>query len=467
VAGRRGAGLPAIGVLAAGLFLPGAALAHASEQSLVLLLPTALYAAGGTLAVALTVAVISGLPARVAAGVAGSIRLVRLPRLPGRMAASCLSAAVLWALVAIGALGPRDPTENALPLVVWTGFWVIAVLAQALTGAPWRWIEPWSGPLWLARRAGIVPLLRLPAGAGHWPALAGFSGLAMVLLVHPAAADPDWLAAVVALYWMVHALGGLVFGPVWLTRCETFTALMRAYGSLAPVGRVRGGLRLGLPGWQALRRPAPPLSAAILMVALLAVGSFDGLYETFAWYDLLALNPLEPAGRSAMVARNAAGLALALPLLLLAHALCLRLGAVLSGQALSTAALVRAHAPALLPIAAAYHLAHYLPGTLVEAQAILPALTDPFGSGADWLGLGPGHVTTGFLNRLDSVRLIWLAQAGAVVAGHMLAVLMSHAIATRLVAGRRAAALSQVPVAAFMLAYTMFGLWLLASPRAG
>ena len=74
-------------------------------------------------------------------------------------------------------------------------------------------------------------------------------------------------------------------------------------------------------------------------------------------------------------------------------------------------------------------------------------------------------MTTGFFNTQDSVRAIFLTQAGAVVAGHMLSIVLAHAIAVRQFPTRRRAVLSQLPVAAFMVAYTLFGLWLLASPR--
>jgi len=126
-------------------------------------------------------------------------------------------------------------------------------------------------------------------------------------------------------------------------------------------------------------------------------------------------------------------------------------------------------APSILPIALGYHIAHYLPSFLVDAQYALAAATDPMARGADYLGLGSFYVTTGFFNTQASVRLIWLTQAGAVVTGHILAVILAHAIALRHFGSERNAAinasLSQVPLAIFMILYTFFGLWLLASPR--
>ena len=119
----------------------------------------------------------------------------------------------------------------------------------------------------------------------------------------------------------------------------------------------------------------------------------------------------------------------------------------------------------ILPIALGYHLAHYLTSFLVDGQYALQAVTDPLDTGADFLGLGQFYVTTGFLNTPHTVRIIWLTQAGAVVTGHVIAILLAHAQAVRTFGTPRRAALSQAPLALFMVLYTFFGLWLLASPR--
>ena len=63
--------------------------------------------------------------------------------------------------------------------------------------------------------------------------------------------------------------------------------------------------------------------------------------------------------------------------------------------------------------------------------------------------------------------MIWKLQAGIVVAGHILAVLLAHLIAVERFGSRRAAMLSQLPLMLLMIAYTLFGLWLLAAPTAG
>ncbi|WP_235439110.1 hypothetical protein [Candidatus Rhodobacter oscarellae] len=350
--------------------------------------------------------------------------------------------------------------------MVWTVFWMGLLTVQGLAGDIWTYLNPFTAPAWLARSGlGWRAPLCLPAWLGYWPALAGFLLFGFVLLADPAPADPDHLARLAAGYWVFHFALALLYGPAWLRRGEPFAVLFRAIGWVGICARSGGRLRLGPPGWQIATGAAPPLSLAVFCVMVLATGSFDGLNETFWWLGVLGMNPLEFSGRSAVVWQNTAGLLLANLFLVLVFALTLTLGQRLAGQGPHLTRGMRLFAPTLLPIALGYHVAHYLPSFLVDSQYALVALSDPLMSGADWLRLGEFFVSTGFFNSKDSVRVIYLSQAGAVVAGHVLAVLTAHAVALKAYGSHREAVLSQVPLAVFMLGYTWFGLWLLASPR--
>jgi hypothetical protein len=110
-------------------------------------------------------------------------------------------------------------------------------------------------------------------------------------------------------------------------------------------------------------------------------------------------------------------------------------------------------------------MSHFMITFLVDGQYLLAAIGDPLANGSNYMGLGQIRVTTGFLNTPDSVKQIWLTQAAIVVIGHILAVLVSHHAALTLFGTQRRAILSQLPIAAFMIGYTFFGLWLLATPR--
>lgn len=439
--------------------LPGAALAHASEQGFVLLLPTDLYIAGGVASVVLTLVLIAVIPEALARRMFLPLRRAGSGPQRGTMVSSSLSAMLLLWAISEGFAGTQDPVHNPLPLMVWAGFWLFIMAAQGVVGDLWRWLSPFRVTAALPRLFGLRPLLRYRAGWGHWPALVSYLVFGAVLMVHVAPSDPDRLAWMVLFYWALTLLGCVLFGPRWLARGEGLTLLARQFARLAPLRRRGGAWRLGLPGWDLERAPLPGLSLAIFMLMALALGSFDGLNETFRWMGWIGMNPLEFTGRSAVVAENLAGLLLSGPVLVLAYGLSIKAGLLLvedSGFLHSFKAL----APAILPIAFGYHLAHYLPSALVEGQYLWNVLARP-------LGLPETTVTTGFFNRQDTVRVIWLSQAAAVVLGHVLAILMSHRAAIRLHGSHGRAALSQVPLALFMIFYTLFGLWLLASPRGG
>jgi hypothetical protein len=124
----------------------------------------------------------------------------------------------------------------------------------------------------------------------------------------------------------------------------------------------------------------------------------------------------------------------------------------------------------IMPISLGFHFSHYLTALLVNGQYAYFAAGDPFGTGFNVLSQGSqGHlyVTTSFLNTYEGTRAIWNAQTAGIVLGHVLAVLLAHQMARRAIGDERSAVLSQVPLAAVMVGYTLFGLWLLSTPVAG
>jgi hypothetical protein len=408
--------------------LPLLANAHASEQGFVLLLPTDFYVAGGAAVVALTIGLLA---------VAPSWRpdrllrpLVQVPRLPVGVAPFTQIGALLAALVLIGAgtSGPTDPLRNPLTLGFWTVFWIGIVGVQAVLFDIWRWVNSFAG-LWR-----VLAVL----GIGTRPALSAPS-LALG-------------------YLCVTGLALALFGQRWLVTGEFFTVFLRVYRRNAILGPSLGRTGLGVNGWRIIRLCTPSLATAVLMLLLLGSGSFDGMNETFWWLGLLGINPLEFPGRSAVIAPTIAGLLVMNAALILAYSVSIRLGEALAGGGVPFGLAFCALAPSILPIAAGYHIAHYLTSFLVDGQHVISALSVA-------VGAGERPVTTGFFNRLDSVRIIWLAQAAAVVLGHVIAILVAHAIAQRLYPTPRQATLSQLPLALFMVAYTVFGLWLLAAPK--
>jgi len=154
-------------------------------------------------------------------------------------------------------------------------------------------------------------------------------------------------------------------------------------------------------------------------------------------------------------------------ILVVAFALLLFTGDRIAGGRHGASQLVETFAPTILPIALAYHTAHYLPSLLVDGQYVLAVLNDPFNSGANLLGRDGAYVTTGFFNHRETMRIIWLSQALVIVSGHVLAVVLAHAQALHVYRSLPRAFIAGMPLAIFMILYTWLGLWLLAAPKGG
>lgn len=444
-----------------GALTPDLAYAHVAEQGFVLLLPTGAWSAAGVAVVVLTVLALAFMPERAARAMFAP-RFFAAPETAAlRTFTSLISTAALGALVIIGLDGPRNPLSNLMPLTLWTVFWIGLVTISGVAGDLWRWINPWTG---LFRLIGPArPVVRLPESLGVWPAVVIMIGFFAFLLADIAPDDPARLAYLIGGYWLLTMIALYAFGDAWMRQGEAASVLFALYGDLSAF-RLSGPAGTGAPGWRLLERPAS-LSAGVFALVLLGAGSFDGVNETFWWLAQIGVNPLEFPGRSAIVAPTLIGLAGAILGLIVVFALIVWIGLALThatarfGEAFAVLAL------SLLPIACGYHIAHYLTAFLVSGQYTLAALSDPWATGADWLGIAPFYVTTGFFNHMDSVRVIWLTQAGAVVVGHVWSVLLAHRMALDLFPEGRKAVLATAPLSAFMIGYTFLGLWLLAAPR--
>ncbi len=448
------------------LLCPALALAHASDSGIRQLLPTQYFVVGGTIAVALSFLVLAALPGRVAHGVfrGGEVLDFTLPRVETvtGVLGLCIASALIW----IGFTGTRDPLENLLPLSIWTIWWMALPLLTAIIGNIWALFEPWSGTM---RVLGMGEKGRdvLPESWGYTPAIALFLGFAWFELVSLSPEDPGTLAVTVFGYIVLTFVMCARFGTkAWLARGECFSVFFRFISLLAPVqwrrheGRVT--VSIGVPGFAVLNHPPIPASGGVFIILALATLSFDGMSSTFSWLGLIGVNPLEFPGRSAVVVQNTLGLLGFAGALIGAFFLSCWLGEQLAGGDLRGAA--ARLALSILPISLAYHFAHFLTILMVNGQYTLIALNRQFEGGRDVFGLNHLEVTTSFLFVHSTVERIWWAQSGAIVLGHVLAVILAHAIASEVFKTQRGAALGGLPLALLMVGYTAFGLWLLAAP---
>lgn len=467
--------------------------AHASDMGFVQLLPTTYYMVGGTLAVAASFLVFAMMRPRVleifrrfgfdwrlpGARVANKLDTREFrPRL--RHPASWLGFLFLVLLLCAGFTGSSDPLANPLPLTAWTLFWVLLTILHAKLGNVWRLINPWSGPAALANSILGGSKLRLPVSVGYWPAILTFIAFAWFELVSLAPEDPRLLAKVLSGYWLLHFMAILLFGERrWLTVGEPFSVFFRFISLLSAFTRRQRStnsmtLRLGLPGYRLLQEPSPGLTGALFVLVTLATVSFDGLNKTFWWLALNNINPLAFEGRSSVTSINSIGLLGVIAVLVSLYFFCVWLGWKLSGERVSLNHMLGLTALAIMPISLAYHFSHYLTQLLVNGQYAIAAFNDPFSRGWHLLGLKHFHVTTSFLSNHAMVEIIWKLQVAVIVGGHIFSVALAHLLALRLLhesnaaqhqqTERQFALRSQLPLGVLMIAYTLFGLWLISTP---
>ena len=486
--------------------------AHGFGQRYDLPLPLSLYLLGTAAAIVFSF-VIVGLFVRRVPRIDGYPHLDLRGRWLGRLVTSAVASFLLrlvglgLSLVTVlaGFLGNADPYQNIAPTMVWIIGWVGLAYVSAFIGNLWVTLNPWRTLFALAesiyRRAhrGHELALRFayPVGLGVWPAFALLLAFSWTELVYPSPAVPAHVAWLLVGYSVITWTGMAVYGrEAWLRHGELFSVIFSLFARFAPTevrvlepalcaqcnARCRSPdgpcincydclNRAGPTQWELALRPfgaglldsrAVSTSMTAFVLLVLATVLYDGVLGTPEWTEietgLVALTP--GLGDVGAIAIRTIGLAAFWALFFGAYLAVSAMISAAVARRRSTWDIARGMALTLVPIAIAYHLAHYLVYLLVQGQYIVPLLSDPFGYGWDLFGTAGYRVDIGIVG----ARFAWYAAVTAVVVGHIAAVYLAHTRSMRMFATRRAALRSQVPLTALMVAYTFISLSILAEP---
>jgi hypothetical protein len=114
----------------------------------------------------------------------------------------------------------------------------------------------------------------------------------------------------------------------------------------------------------------------------------------------------------------------------------------------------------LVPIGFAYLVAHYFSLFVLQGQYAFSLASDPFHYGWDLFG------TKDYVPDLTILEpaTIWYVQVGALVAGHVLGLVIAHDKALALFPSVRSALRAQYAMLALMVLYTVGGMWILSRP---
>jgi len=458
-----GAALAACGGIAA----PAAA--HGFGQRYDLPLPLSLYLFGTAGAVILSFVVVA-LFARHTPGARGYPR-INLGAYPVLGALLKFIAASLFILtITAGFIGSQDPYRNIAPTLVWIIWWVGFAMVSAFLGDFWRLVSPWRSLFDLADRVyrrltgrgGLARKLPYPEALGMWPAVGLLFAVSWTELVFPSPAVPATIAWL-ALFYSLATWGGMaLFGSaVWIGRGEVFAIFFGLFARFAPTEPSDSGVAMRPFGAGLLdnERASPSQIAFVLLV--LASVLYDGLLTTPEWAEAERLmSALLPAlGETGPVIVKTVGLAAFWAVFLAAFlAVCAAMSRV-AGQR-SPRDMAQGFVLTLVPIAIAYHLAHYLAYLLVQGQYVIPLLSDPFGYGWNLFGTAGYRVDIAVVG----ARFSWYAAVTSIVVGHIAAVYLADVRAHQILGARRAALRAQLPLTALMVIYTFGSLSILSEP---
>jgi hypothetical protein len=469
--------------------------AHALGGVFTLPVPLGLYlvAAGATVAVSFVVA---GLVVRPSGPVASYPTRPLSPGLASRslIALQVLGLAWWFGTILLGLV--VDPISPFPAVLFWIGIWVGLPIACVLIGNPWPALSPFrtlfTGLERLARLVGFDRLdagLRYPAALGRWPAAILLIGATWTELILPDRTAPTTLAVLLGGYTVFTLAGMVLFGRIaWLRNVELFEVYLGWLGRVGPLGRrvvdrqtcegcseecdpahcvdcpecavaaepgerrpelrpwFAGLTEVGRTGW----------SDAAFIVLVLSAVTYDGLQETAPFGSAMnvlftALLPVIGALNTVLAVQTVLLLAVWLAFLgvfVLASWVTLRMHDV-DREPPPLGSVVGAYAATLLPIAGGYLIAHYLT-LVIQGVAWIPVLiADPLSTVApplDWI----------------PISVVWYLSVGAIVLGHVAAVVLAHRRALR--ESARRPILAGLPLVVLMIGYTVLSLWIIAQP---
>jgi hypothetical protein len=450
------------------VLLPAPVFAHGLVGRADLPIPKSLFAAA-----AATVLVVSflALAALWSTPRLQDVRERRLFRLP--VAVDVVLGALGVALFAIsvyaGLAGTDSEQDNLLPTVVFVILWVGIPFVSLVFGDVFRLLSPWRaiGRLvgWIVARVAPAEPLDYPARLGRWPAMAGIFFFGVCELCWAAGREPQTLAILGLLYLVAMFVGMSLYGvEPWSRNADPFGVYFGLFASLSPVER-RDGVLFARPPVVGAIGLDPVRGTVALVITSIGITAFDGGSEGTVFNSIAPHLQDFFASLGFNIAR-----ALELTFLLGMTVTILLVSAVYWGaiwgmgqqglrRPMSRGELGRSLAHTLVPIAAAYVVAHYFSLLAYNGQDIWRLLSDPLGDGSDLFGGAGARIDYSVV----SATAIWYAQVGSLVFGHVCALVLGHDRALALYEDPKAGTRSQIVMLLLMVCFTCFGLYLLSA----
>jgi hypothetical protein len=460
-----------------GLFLPAEASAHGIVGVQDLPIPRWLFGWAAAVVLVVSFVALAVLWPKPRLQQARERRLLTVPRFLDPLCGA-LGVLAFGAVVYAGLAGSEVPSANLAPTAIYVVVWVGVVFISILVGDVWAAFSPWRAlgrfGGWIATRVAGDALpepLAYPERFGRWPATIGLVAFAWVELVWTRGDEPAVLGALAVAYAVAMLVGMSLYGvDAWTRNGDAFGSYFGLFARMAPLRWERGAVygRAPLAGL-----PSMEMSAGTLALLLAAIGitTFDGFSEGPVWTDVApdltdAIAGLGFAQATALQLTFTIGLLMVIGLVSGLFWLGIA-GMKTVGREFGARRLAREFAHTLVPIAAAYVIAHYFSLLAYQGQAMGYLISNPLGNA---LGPGDGGLFGTAEWTIDygwvGANAIWYVQVGALVIGHVCGLILAHDRAIALYGKARDATRSQYWMLAVMVAFTSLGLWLLSAANA-
>ncbi|UDM49004.1 hypothetical protein [Cupriavidus sp. MP-37] len=417
-------------------------------------------------------------------------RALRIPA-AALKAGQIASALFLTLLIVSGMAGTQNPFQNISMAGFWIWFYLGSLYISAVLGDIYAFVNPFAWLLQVAARyfpAMETGRYRYPPRLACYPALVPY--VALIALELFGAGRPRDVSIFLLAYAAYAIAGSLCVGRSrWLEHLDALGILCRLCAKLSPLrwlplpnGNV--GIKLRNPIADIAREKPAHMSLVALQSFMLSSTAYDALRDTVPWnrffwgsvypqvthyFPSLGKN-YALAGEAILTWQWLSFAAIGMAYYVLFRLFCtiqaICAGAPLKGKALNGKAITQQFCLALLPIALFYHVCHYFTLFLGQGRQALALASDPLGLGWQLLpALSTASEPTP-AQSLINMGYIWHAQVLLILAGHILSVYVTHAIAARNRALVGASAVSQLPLLVMAIALTISGLWILSLPLA-
>jgi hypothetical protein len=343
--------------------------------------------------------------------------------------------------------------------LIW--FWVGLQFVSVVVGDVWRAFNPYptlaDTAAWVLARVRGRSISPVDHGdAAVWPAVVAVFAFLWYELAYHSSVSPRSVGVFITVYSVLLLTGGAVFGRGWVRSADGFGVLFSMLAAMAPL-HLDDDRRLRLRPPLAGLATAPRVAGTVpFILVVLGATTFDGFARSDLWAEIESTR-IDQAGGSIgwdVTVVRSLGLVAAIVVVGLAYTLAINLMAAITGE--TAEELSPAFAPTLVPIVAAYAVAHYVGLLVLSGQRVIIHLSDPYGRGWDLFGTKDYDIDW---QLVSSDTIAWI-QTVAIALGHVLAVAAAHDLAVSRYP-RDLAVRSQYPMLGVMVLYTVMGLLLL------